>query len=37
MLGLEGLVEKLANEGAIFMTMEEAAGEAQHRSPLLQL
>ncbi len=36
MLGLEGLVEKLANEGAIFMTMEEAAGEAQHHSPRLQ-
>jgi hypothetical protein len=29
MLGLEDLVEKLAAEGAVFMTMEEAAREAQ--------
>ena len=26
--GLEGLVDRLAKEGAVFMTMEEAAREA---------
>ena len=28
MLALEDLVDRLANEGAVFMTMEEAAREA---------
>jgi hypothetical protein len=28
MLALEGLVDRLGNEGAVFMTMEEAAREA---------
>ncbi len=36
MLALEDLVETLTNEGAIFMTMEDAAVEAKHHSPLLQ-
>ncbi len=31
MLALEGLIEKLAAGGAVFMTMEEAAREAQQR------
>jgi peptidoglycan/xylan/chitin deacetylase (PgdA/CDA1 family) len=31
MLALEGLVEKLAAEGAVFLTMEEAAAEARQR------
>jgi peptidoglycan/xylan/chitin deacetylase (PgdA/CDA1 family) len=31
MLAFEELVEKLGNEGAVFMTMEEAAAEAQQR------
>jgi hypothetical protein len=31
MLALEDLVDKLANEGAVFMTMEEAAREARAR------
>jgi peptidoglycan-N-acetylglucosamine deacetylase len=31
MLALEGLVEKLASAGALFMTLEEAAAEAQAR------
>jgi peptidoglycan/xylan/chitin deacetylase (PgdA/CDA1 family) len=31
MLALEGLVDALASEGAVFMTMEDAAQEAQTR------
>ena len=31
MLALEGLVDSLAKEGAVFMTMEQAAEEAQQR------
>jgi peptidoglycan/xylan/chitin deacetylase (PgdA/CDA1 family) len=31
MLALEGLVESLANEGAVFMTMEQAAAEARQK------
>lgn len=31
MLALEGLVDRLINEGAVFMTMEEAAREAEPR------
>jgi peptidoglycan/xylan/chitin deacetylase (PgdA/CDA1 family) len=31
MLALEGLVDKLAAEGAVFMTMEEAAAEARQQ------
>jgi hypothetical protein len=31
MLALEDLVDSLAREGAVFMTMEEAAQEAQRR------
>ena len=31
MLALEGLVDRLANEGAVFMTMERAALEAKKR------
>ncbi len=31
MLALEDLVDKLANEGAVFMTMEDAAREAEQR------
>jgi hypothetical protein len=29
MLNLEGLVDKLVREGAVFMTMEEASREAR--------
>ena len=29
MLALEGLIETLAREGAVFMTMEDAAQEAK--------
>jgi hypothetical protein len=28
MLALEGLIDRLANEGAVFMTLEDAAREA---------
>ncbi len=31
MLALEDLVDRLADEGAVFMTMEEAAREAEAR------
>jgi hypothetical protein len=31
MLAMEGLVDRLADEGAVFMTMEEAAREAAAR------
>jgi hypothetical protein len=31
MLALEGLVDSLAREDAVFMTMEQAAEEAQQR------
>jgi peptidoglycan/xylan/chitin deacetylase (PgdA/CDA1 family) len=31
MLALEGLIENLQDAGAVFMTMEEAAAEAQAR------
>jgi hypothetical protein len=31
MLALEGLVDKLAKDGAVFMTMEQAAEEAQNK------
>jgi hypothetical protein len=31
MLALEGLVDTLAAEGAVFMTMEEAAAEARQQ------
>jgi DNA-binding transcriptional regulator YhcF (GntR family) len=31
MLALEGLVERLGKEGAVFVTMEEAAREAETR------
>jgi hypothetical protein len=31
MLALEGLVDELAKEGAVFMTMEDAALEAEQR------
>jgi peptidoglycan-N-acetylglucosamine deacetylase len=31
MHALEGLVEQLGNEGAVFLTMEDAAREAQQR------
>jgi hypothetical protein len=31
MLALEGLIEKLSVAGAVFMTMEDAAKEAQER------
>ena len=31
MLALEGLVDRLGNEGAVFMTMEDAAREAAAR------
>ena len=31
MLALEDLVDKLAHEGAVFMTMEDAAREAEQR------
>jgi hypothetical protein len=31
MLALEGLVDELAKEGAVFMTMEDAALEAKQR------
>jgi peptidoglycan/xylan/chitin deacetylase (PgdA/CDA1 family) len=31
MLALEELVDRLAKEGAVFMTMEEAAREAKQR------
>ena len=33
MLALEGLVDRLGNEGAVFMTMEEAAHEAEEKIP----
>jgi len=33
MLALEGLVDRLGNEGAVFMTMEEAAREAEEKIP----
>jgi hypothetical protein len=31
MLALEGLIEELAREGAVFMTLEDAAQEAKTR------
>jgi hypothetical protein len=31
MLALEGLVDRLAADGAVFLTMEEAAAEARER------
>ena len=31
MLALEGLLDALAREGAVFLTMEEAAREAKER------
>jgi hypothetical protein len=31
MLAFEGLVERLARDGAVFMTMEDAAAEARQR------
>jgi DNA-binding transcriptional regulator YhcF (GntR family) len=31
MLALEGLVDKLAKDGAVFMTMEQAAEEARKK------
>ena len=32
MLALEDMVDRLALEGAVFMTMEDAASEAKKRS-----
>ena len=31
MLALEGLLDRLADAGAVFMTMEDAAAEARER------